>query len=76
MKNPSAEQPKQKQSTSAYGHPITMTMAYAKDLKVAEINANANKTGVNLVTDEDLEDIVRWADFMNNKICERINCGA
>lgn len=57
-------------SVKLTGESITFAMAWAKDLKVAEI---AKRKAGSKVTDEDLADMARWADVINNNICERIS---
>lgn len=55
-------------SVPAHGKAITFAMGYAKDIMVAEINANPRK-----VTDEDIKRMTGWADIINQAICERIS---
>ena len=52
------------------GKSITYCTAWAKDLKVAEI---AKRPEGSTVTDEDIEDVARWARSLNEKLCEYVN---
>lgn len=55
-------------SVNATGRGITYSVAYAKDLLVAEITANPRK-----ITDDDIDRMMKWADTINQGICDRIN---
>lgn len=57
-------------STKLSGESITFATKWAVDLKMAEI---AKRKAGSKVTDEDLADVARWADVINNNICDRIN---
>lgn len=52
------------------GKSITFCMAYAKDLKVAEISKQ--KAGYK-VTEEDIQEVAAWAIKLNNEICDFLN---
>ena len=47
-------------------------MAFAKDLLVAEIRANAGDRPVE-VTDADVDRVIGWGDRINRAICDKIN---
>ena len=51
------------------GKSITFCMAYAKDLKVAELAGREDKK----ITEDDIEDVAKWAIKINEKICEFLN---
>lgn len=55
-------------SVNANGRAITYSVAYAKDLLVAEIAANPRQ-----VTDADIDRMMKWANMINTEICDRIN---
>ena len=58
-------------SAQVSGTAICFSMAYAKDLKVAEIAKRESGE----VTDQDIEDVCRWAHTINDRMCDRINFG-
>lgn len=55
-------------SVNANGRAITYSVAYAKDLLVAEITANPRQ-----VTDADIDRMMKWANIIDTGICGRIN---
>lgn len=58
------------QSLNITGKSITYCTAWAKDLKVAEI---AKRPDGAKVTEEDIEDVAKWAISLNEKLCEFVN---
>jgi hypothetical protein len=56
-------------SVRVNGEAIVFCMAWAKDLKVAEIAQRPEGYGV---SQEDLEEIATWADFFCNKMIDRL----
>lgn len=53
------------------GESITFCMAWAKDLVVAEIEKREDHT----VTDADLDRVIKFADKLNEAICDRVAFG-
>lgn len=58
------------QNMNLQGKSITFCEAWAKDLKVAEINKQPEGYKV---TPEDISDITKWAIQMNNELCDFLN---
>lgn len=58
------------QSLNLQGKSITFCEAWAKDLKVAEINRQPEGYKV---TEEDISDVTKWAIQMNEELCAYFN---
>lgn len=58
-------------SINISGLSITFAMAYAKDLKIAEIA----KREEGFVGDADIEDVIKWGLVINAAICEKVTAG-
>lgn len=66
---PGTTTPPSQYSVRVNGEAIVFAMAWAKDLKVAEIAQRPEGYGV---SQEDLKEIANWADFLCNNMIERL----